>query len=186
MRQTDSTSSREWERQTPLPSESEKDTTPFGELIFFSLARILVDMLELSALGKDLFTSACKFQNWVWSQYLSPHAMPTACTVPENELGIARSVSETPGCLSISQLFLRVSLTFTFYHFCLTSVIWKIKPDSFYNTWTIIFETNIYFHFVCIFPPKSNLLFSQRLSFLHVVVVLIVSWLGLSHSGNQR
>lgn len=175
MRETDTTPFREWEGYYSLRRAN-----------FFSLARILVDMLELSALGKDLFTSACKFQNWVWSQYLSPHAMPTACTVPENELGIARSVSEAPGCLSISQLFLRVSLTFTFYHFCLTSVIWKIKPDSFYNTWTIIFETNIYFHFVCIFPPKSNLLFSQRLSFLCVVVVLIVTWLGLSRSGNQR
>lgn len=56
----------------------------------------------------------------------------------------------------VSQLFLRVSLTFTLYHFCLIGVIWKIKPNSFHHTWKIIFETNIYFHLVYLFFSFLN------------------------------
>lgn len=136
-------------------------------------------MLELLALGKDLFTFACKFPNWVCSKYLSPHRCPQPVLCQRMSLGL-QEVFQKPQAVyqfpsySCESLWHSHSITF-----CLTSVIWKIKPDSFCNTWTIIFETNIYFHFVCIFPPKSNLLFSQRLSFLCVIVVLIVSWWGL-------
>ena len=67
------------------------------------------------------------------------------CIVSENVFGFLKSVLETPGCLSIFQLYLWVSLTFTFYHFCLIFVIWEIRAVLFHNTWKILFETSIHF-----------------------------------------